>query len=62
MTSIQLLLLYFCTVVSALYLLSGGYKVIRSFIAVKFESAVAEKAAASVASSAERISPPLQRK
>jgi len=53
MTSIQLLLLYFCTVVSALYLLSGGYKVIRSFIEAKFENAVAEKAAASAASKSE---------
>lgn len=50
MTSIQFILLYFCTVVSVLYLLSGGYKVIRNFIEVKFENAVAEKAAATKAS------------
>ena len=53
MTSIQLLRLYFCTVVSVVYLLSGGYKVIRSFIATKFESAVAEKAAAAASKTAE---------
>lgn len=44
--TIETLMLYFSTAVSALYLAAGGYKVIRTFIAAKFESAVAEKAAA----------------
>ncbi|MBS0878575.1 MULTISPECIES: DUF1378 family protein [unclassified Tatumella] len=48
--TIETLMLYFSTAVSALYLAAGGYKVIRTFIAAKFESAVAEKAAASAAS------------
>jgi len=43
MTGIQLLMLCFSTAVSALLLISGGYKVIRNFIAAKFESAVAAK-------------------
>lgn len=42
----ETLMLYFSTAVSALYLVTGGYKAIRSFVAAKFESAVAEKAAA----------------
>lgn len=40
MTGIQLLMLYFSTVVSVLLLISGGYKLIRNFISAKFESAV----------------------
>lgn len=43
MTSFQLLMLYFSTAVSALLLISGGYKVIRDFISAKFESAVIAK-------------------
>ncbi len=32
MRFVQLILLYFCTVVCTLYLVSGGYKVIRNYI------------------------------
>lgn len=32
MKLLQLILLYFCTVVCALYLVSGGYKVIRNYV------------------------------
>ena len=53
MTGIQLLMLCFSTAVSALLLISGGYKVIRNFIAAKFESAVAAKAAAKETSKTE---------
>ncbi len=47
MTSFQLLMLYFSTAVSALLLISGGYKVIRDFISAKFESAVEKRALSS---------------
>lgn len=43
MTFLQLILLYFCTVVCALYLVSGGYKVIRNFVHRKIDDAAAEK-------------------
>ncbi|HAX5206076.1 TPA: DUF1378 family protein [Escherichia coli] len=43
MTFLQLILLYFCTVVSALYLLSGGYKVIRNYVQGKINAAAAEQ-------------------
>ncbi|HBA8710468.1 TPA: DUF1378 family protein, partial [Escherichia coli] len=43
MTFIQLILLYFCTVVCALYLVSGGYKIIRNYIRKKIDAAAAEK-------------------
>ncbi|UMR99279.1 DUF1378 family protein [Escherichia coli] len=39
MTFIQLMLLYFCTVVSVLYLVSGGYKVIRGYLQKKINEA-----------------------
>ncbi|MED8104455.1 DUF1378 family protein, partial [Escherichia coli] len=39
MTFLQLILLYFCTVVCALYLLSGGYKVIRNYVRRKIDDA-----------------------
>ncbi|HAX5209023.1 TPA: DUF1378 family protein [Escherichia coli] len=47
MTFLQLILLYFCTVVSALYLLSGGYKVIRNYVQGKINAAAAEQLKAS---------------
>ncbi|MCK3126905.1 DUF1378 family protein [Escherichia coli] len=43
MTFIQLILLYFCTAVCVLYLVSGGYKVIRNYIRKKTDAAAAEK-------------------
>ncbi|EFK5841755.1 DUF1378 family protein, partial [Escherichia coli] len=43
MTFIQLVLLYFCTVVCVLYLVSGGYKAIRNYIRRKIDDAAAEK-------------------
>ncbi|PSY65643.1 DUF1378 family protein [Escherichia sp. 20412-1] len=51
MTFLQLILLYFCTVVCALYLLSGGYKVIRNYVQGKIDAAAAEKVKASAAAS-----------
>ncbi|ECZ0087842.1 DUF1378 family protein [Salmonella enterica subsp. enterica] len=38
MTLIQLLLLYGCTAVCVLYLVCGGYKVIRNYIQKKNQS------------------------
>ncbi|EPD8614846.1 DUF1378 family protein, partial [Escherichia coli] len=43
MRFVQLILLYFCTVVCTLYLVSGGYKVIRNYIRKKIDAAAAEK-------------------
>ncbi|EOU8763775.1 DUF1378 family protein [Shigella dysenteriae] len=43
MTFVHTMLLYFCTVVSALYLVSGGYKVIRNYVRRKIDDAAAEK-------------------
>ncbi|ELJ9861879.1 DUF1378 family protein [Escherichia coli] len=43
MTFLQLILLYFCTVVCALYLVSGGYKAIRNYVRRKIDDAAAEK-------------------
>ena len=43
MTFVHTMLLYFCTVVSALYLVSGGYKAIRNYVRRKIEDAAAEK-------------------
>lgn len=43
MTFIQLILLYFCSVVCALYLMSGGYKAIRNYVRRKIDDAAAEK-------------------
>lgn len=39
------IMLYFSTVVCALYLVSGGYKVIRNYIQKKIDEAAAAKAA-----------------
>lgn len=39
------MMLYFSTVVCALYLVSGGYKVIRNYIQKKIDEAAAAKAA-----------------
>lgn len=49
MTFLQLILLYFCTVVCALYLLSGGYKVIRNYVRRKIDDAAVAKVRASAA-------------
>ncbi|EQA7589447.1 DUF1378 family protein [Escherichia coli] len=43
MTFVHTMLLYFCTVVCALYLVSGGYKIIRNYIRKKIDAAAAEK-------------------
>ncbi len=43
MTFIQQLQLYFCTVVCALYLVSGGYKAIRNYVRRKIDDAATEK-------------------
>ncbi|EKF0509269.1 DUF1378 family protein [Escherichia coli] len=43
MTFIHQLMLLFSTVVSALYLVSGGYKIIRNYIRKKIDAAAAEK-------------------
>ena len=43
MTFVHTMLLYFCTVVSALYLVSGGYKAIRNYVRRKNDDAAAEK-------------------
>ena len=43
MTFVHTMLLYFCTVVSALYLVSGGYKAIRNYVRRKINDAAAEK-------------------
>ncbi|EHK3483734.1 TPA: DUF1378 family protein [Escherichia coli] len=56
MTFLQLILLYFCTVVCALYLLSGGYKVIRNYVQSKIDAAAAEKVKASAAATASTAS------
>ena len=47
MTFIQLILLYFCTAVCVLYLLSGGYRVVRDFWCRQIDKRVAEKISAS---------------
>ncbi|HDQ1119216.1 TPA: DUF1378 family protein [Escherichia coli] len=39
------MMLYFSTAVCALYLVSGGYKVIRNYIQKKIDEAAAAKAA-----------------
>ncbi|EKY6712202.1 DUF1378 family protein [Escherichia coli] len=57
MTFIQLILLYFCTAVCVLYLVSGGYKIIRNYIRKKIDAMAAEKISAS--QSAEPKAPPL---
>ncbi|EFO4711316.1 DUF1378 family protein [Escherichia coli] len=47
MTFMQLILLYFCTAVCVLYLVSGGYKIIRHYIRKKIDAMAAEKISAS---------------
>ncbi|MGS2980802.1 DUF1378 family protein [Escherichia coli] len=46
MTFIQQIQLYFCTAVCALYLASGGYKIIRNYIRKKIDAMAAEKISA----------------
>ncbi|MCV5404271.1 DUF1378 family protein [Escherichia coli] len=43
----QLILLYFCTAVCVLYLLSGGYRVVRDFWRRQIDKRAAEKISAS---------------
>ncbi|HAZ3906407.1 TPA: DUF1378 family protein [Escherichia coli] len=43
MTFFQLMMLYFSTAVCVLYLVSGGYKVIRNYIRKKIDDAAVEK-------------------
>ncbi|MCV2929031.1 DUF1378 family protein [Escherichia coli] len=47
MTFLQLILLYFCTAVCVLYLLSGGYRVVRDFWCRQIDKRTAEKISAS---------------
>ncbi|MBZ8532931.1 DUF1378 family protein [Escherichia coli] len=47
MTFIQLILLYFSTAVCVLYLLSGGYRVVRDFWRRQIDKRAAEKISAS---------------
>ena len=47
MTFIQLILLYFSTEVCVLYLLSGGYRVVRDFWRRQIDKRAAEKISAS---------------
>ncbi|HCO7723794.1 TPA: DUF1378 family protein [Escherichia coli] len=47
MTFIQLILLYFGTAVCVLYLLSGGYRVVRDFWRRQIDKRAAEKISAS---------------
>ncbi|MCN7934707.1 DUF1378 family protein [Escherichia coli] len=57
MSFIQQIQLYFCTTVCALYLVSGGYKIIRNYIRKKIDAMAAEKISAG--QSAEPKSTPL---
>ena len=43
MTFIHQIMLYFSTAVCALYLVSGGYKVIRNYVRKKIDDAAQEK-------------------
>lgn len=47
MTFLQLILLYFCTAVCVLYLLSGGYRVVRDLWCRQIDKRAAEKISAS---------------
>ena len=47
MTFIQLIMLYFSTAVCVLYLLSGGYRVVRDFWCRQIDKRAAEKISAS---------------
>ncbi|EFD5052107.1 hypothetical protein BvCmsOUNP049_01672 [Escherichia coli] len=47
MTFIQLIMLYFSTAVCVLYLLSGGYRVVRDFWRRQIDKRAAEKISAS---------------
>lgn len=47
MSLLQLVLLYGCTAVSALYLVSGGYKTIRNYVRKKIDQAAEAKNKAS---------------
>lgn len=46
MTLVQTVLLYGCTAVCGLYLISGGYKTIRAYIRKKIDQAAEAKNAA----------------
>lgn len=43
MTFVHTMLLYFCTAVCALYLVSGGYKAIKNYVRRKIDDAATEK-------------------
>ncbi|EEC7392910.1 DUF1378 family protein, partial [Escherichia coli] len=47
MTFLNQLMLYFCTVVCVLYLLSGGYRAVRDFWRRQIDKRAAEKISAS---------------
>ncbi|ENA6021090.1 TPA: DUF1378 family protein [Escherichia coli] len=43
MTFIHIVMLYFCTVICVLYLITGGYKFVRNYVRNKIDAAAAEK-------------------
>ena len=57
MTFLQLILLYFCTAVCVLYLLSGGYRVVRDFWCRQIDKRAAEKISASQSAGAKTEAP-----
>ncbi|HAW2832164.1 TPA: DUF1378 family protein [Escherichia coli] len=59
MTFVHTMLLYFCTVVCALYLVSGGYKAIRNYVRRKIDDAAAEKVKSASSSAPLSVNQPL---
>ncbi|EOU0846286.1 DUF1378 family protein [Escherichia coli] len=57
MTFLQLIMLYFCTAVCVLYLLSGGYRVVRDFWRRQIDKRAAEKISASQSAGAKTEAP-----
>ena len=57
MTFLQLIMLYFCTAVCVLYLLSGGYRVVRDFWRRQIDKRAAEKISATQSAGAKTEAP-----
>ncbi|HHU8071447.1 TPA: DUF1378 family protein [Escherichia coli] len=57
MTFINQLMLYFCTVVCVLYLLSGGYRAVRDFWRRQIDKRAAEKISATQSAGAKTETP-----
>ncbi|EHB2621859.1 DUF1378 family protein [Escherichia coli] len=57
MTFLNQLMLYFCTVVCVLYLLSGGYRAVRYFRRRQADKSAAEKISASQSAGARAEAP-----